>query len=48
MTTTTEKPKTTKKKAVKAKKQKKSKIALFWETIPENRFEIVDMRAILK
>ena len=35
-------------KAAENKQEKKSKLVLFWETIPENRFEIVDMRAILK
>ena len=31
-----------------SKQIKKSKLVLFWEKIPQNRFEIVDMRAILK
>ena len=44
-TKTTEKPK---KKTVKAKVKKKSKLTLFWEKIPENRFDYIDMKAILK
>jgi len=48
MTTTTEKPKKAKKKAVKPPKVKKSKIELFWEKYPDGIGDILDMRAVLK
>ena len=48
MTTAVKKTKPIEKTAKTAKSKKKSKLTLFWEKVPENRFEIVDMRAILK
>jgi len=40
---TVKQPKTVEKKQV-----KKSKLVLFWEKMPEDNFEHIDMRAILK
>ena len=48
MTTTVNKTKQVEKTAKTVKSKKKSKLALFWEKVPENRFDYIDMRAILK
>ena len=48
MTTAVKKTKPIEKTTKTTKSKKKSKLALFWEKVPENRFDYIDMRAILK